>query len=121
MSTVSPPLTYEDLGDSVRRIVLTGRLDNPGTEAMAEELRELAAAPKKGVIVDLTGVPFLASVGIGQLILNARAVKARGGILVLLAVGGSGVMTSLKMAGIDQLIPVYDSPPDAYAAAMRGF
>ena len=114
-------ITHEDIGESLRRIIISGRLDTTGTAETSPELRELVAAPKKGVIVDLTGVPFLASVGIGQLIVNAQAVKARGGILVLLAVGSSSVMMSLKMAGIDRLIPVYDNPAEAYAAASRGF
>jgi anti-anti-sigma factor len=114
-------VTHEDLGDNVRRIVLNGRLDTVGVNEMSDQLRELASVPKRGVIVDLTGVPFLGSMGIGQLIQNAQAVKSRGGHMVLIAVGSSSVMTSLKMAGIDTLIPIFDNPSDAFTAAMRGF
>ena len=114
-------VTHEDLGDNIRRIVLNGRLDTVGVNEMSDQLRELSSAPKRGVIVDLTAVPFLGSMGIGQLIQNAQAVKARGGHMVLIAVGSSGVMTSLKMAGIDTLIPIFDNPSEAFAAAMRGF
>jgi len=114
-------VTHEDIGDNVRRIVVNGRLDTVGVNEMSDQLRELASAPKRGVVVDLSNVPFLGSMGIGQLIQNAQAVKGRGGLMVLSVVGGSGVMTSLKMAGIDTLIPIYENPSEAIAAAMRGF
>jgi len=117
-----PTVTHEDIGEALRRIVITGRLDTTGTNEVSEEFRELAASPeRRSVVVDLTGVPFLASVGIGQMIANARAVKARGGHMVICAVQSSGVMLSLQMAGIDKLIPVFNNPAEAYAAALRGF
>jgi anti-anti-sigma factor len=122
MSTpAATTVTYEDIGDTLRRIVISGRLDNIGTTEMAAGLAEAVAEPKRGVIVDLTGVAFLASVGIGQLIATAQEIKARGGFMVLLAMGSSSVMTSLKMASIDTLIPVFDNPSLAYSSALRGF
>jgi anti-anti-sigma factor len=114
-------ITHEDIGEDLRRIVITGRLDTPGTTDISAGLRELVAAPIRGIIVDLTGVEFMASIGIGQLILNAQAAKARGGHLVLLASGTSGVMMSLKMAGLDTLLPVFQYAHEAHMAAVRGF
>jgi anti-anti-sigma factor len=114
-------ITHEDIGDDLRRIMIVGRLDTPGTNDIAPGLAEAAAAPKRGVIVDLSLVEFLASIGIGQLIANAKAIRARGGTMVLIAVGSSSVMMSLKMGAIDQLIPCFQNPPEAYAAALRGF
>src|SRR5258706_8930891 len=113
-------ISHEDVGEDVRRIIITGRLDTPGTNAITDEFRELAAAPKRGVIVDLYAVEFAASIGIGQLIVNAKAVKARGGHLVVLASATSAVMMSLKMTGIDKLIPVFQYAPEAHVAALRG-
>jgi anti-anti-sigma factor len=118
---MSATISHEDLGDELRRIVITGRLDTPGTNAIAPELAELAAVPKRGIVVDLSAVEFVSSMGIGQLIVNAKAVRSRGGILVLIVSGTSIVMTSLKVTGVDQLIPVYQYAPEAYAAALRGF
>jgi anti-anti-sigma factor len=122
MSTpAATTVTYEDIGDTLRRIVISGRLDNIGTTEMAAGLADAIAEPKRGVIVDLTGVAFLASVGIGQLIATAQEIKGRGGFMVLLCMGSSSVMTSLKMASIDTLIPVFDNPSLAYSSALRGF
>jgi anti-anti-sigma factor len=114
-------ITHEDIGDDLRRIVIHGRLDTPGTIGISAQLKELAAVVKRGVFVDLSAVEFAASIGIGQLIVNAREVKARGGHMVLIASANSAVMMSLTTTGIDQVIPVFQYPTDAYVAALRGF
>ena len=114
-------ITHEDVGEDLRRIVITGRLDTPGTDEISAELTELAAAPKRGVIVDLFAVPFAASIAIGQLIATAQAVKARGGHMVLLASGTGSVMMSLKMGSIDQVIPVFQFAHEAHMGALRGW
>ena len=114
-------ISHEDIGEDLRRIVIVGRLDTPGTNAIAPGLHELAAAEKRGVIVDLSAVQFAASIGIGQMIVAAKEVKARGGHMVLLVNAHSAVMISLKTTGIDQVIPVFQSATDAYVGALRGF
>ena len=81
-------ISYNDIGENLRRIVITGRLDMPGTDSVAAKLGELAAAPKKGVIVDLSALKFLASIGIRALIVNAKAVEQRGGKMVLVVNDG---------------------------------
>jgi anti-anti-sigma factor len=114
-------ITHEDLGEDLRRIVITGRLDTPGTNEISAALHELAAAPKAGVIVDLTAVEFAASIAIGQLIATGQEVKARGGHMVLLASGTSSVMMTLTMGSIDRVIPVFQTLPEAHMGALRGF
>ena len=114
-------ISHEDIGEDLRRIVISGRLDTPGTNAISAQLTELASAPKRGVIVDLSAVQFAASIAIGQLIVNAQAVKARGGHLVLIVSEYSAVMISLQTSGIDKLIPVFKYATDAYVGALRGF
>lgn len=114
-------ITHEDIGEDLRRIVITGRLDTPGTNDISAPLQELAAAPIRSIIVDLTGVEFAASIAIGQMIVNAKAVKGRGGHMVLLVSSHSAVMISLETTGIDRLIPVYKSATEAHVGALRGF
>jgi anti-anti-sigma factor len=117
MATIS----HEDTGEDLRRIVITGRLDTPGTNEVAPMLKELAAAPIRSIIVDLSGVEFAASIAIGQMIVAAQAVKHRGGHMVLLVSGSSIVMMSLETTGIDKVIPVFKTLPEAYVGALRGF
>lgn len=111
-------ISFNDVGDNLRRITITGRLDMPGTEAVASKLEELVAAPKKGVIVDLSSLQFLASIGIRALISSAKQVQQRGGRMVLVADGGSSVRMSLEATGVDQLIPVFKNTADAEKAAL---
>ena len=111
-------ISHDDVGADLRRIVISGRLDIPGTDSVAAKLVELTAAPRKAVAVDLSAVKFLASVGIGALIASAKAVKKRGGKMVLVVDDGSTVMMSLEATGVDQLIPVFRSTADAERAAL---
>ena len=113
-------ISHEDIGEDLRRIFIEGRLDTPGTNAIAPQLRELSSA-KRGVIVDLSAVQFAASIAIGQLIVNAQAVKARGGHMVVIATPNTAVMISFQTTGIDKIIPVFTSATDAYVGALRGF
>lgn len=111
-------ISYNDIGDNLRRIVISGRLDMPGTDSVATKLEELIAAPKKGVVVDLSSVKFLASIGIRALITSAKAVQQRGGKMVLVVDGGSSALMSLEATGVDQLIPIFRNAADAERAAV---
>jgi anti-anti-sigma factor len=109
-------ISYSDEGD-LRTIVVSGRLDVDGTDSVASKLVELTGESKKGVVVDLSSLKFLASIGIRALISAAKAVKARGGKLVLVVDSTSSVMMSIKATGVDQLVPVFDDSDDAERAA----
>jgi anti-anti-sigma factor len=110
-------ISYDDVGQDLRRIIISGRLDSPGAHSIAARLLELAEAPKRAVVVDLSDVQFLASTGLGALIASAKAVHGRGGKLVLV-VNGSSVMMSLEATGVDKFIPVFRTVPDAERAAL---
>ena len=109
---------YDDVGDNLRRITISGRLDMPGTDAVASKLGELVTAPRKGVVVDLSTLQFLASIGIRALISSAKTVQQRGGKMVLVVEGGSSVRMSLEATGVDELIPVFRNTADAEKAAL---
>jgi anti-sigma B factor antagonist len=111
-------ISHKDVGENLRRIVISGRLDIPGTDSVAAQLAELTAAPKKGVVVDLSSLQFLASIGIRALITSAKAVQQRGGKMVLVVDDGSTVGMSLEATGVDELIPVFRNASDAERAAL---
>ena len=110
---------FQDLGDNLRRISISGRLDMDGTDSVSSRLMELVEEPKKGVVIDLTAVRFLASVGIRALLASAKAVQQRGGQLVLIVAQGSTVSRSLEATGVDALIPVFSNSADAEHAAVH--
>ena len=111
-------ISHEDVGENLRRIMISGRLDVEGTDSVASQLEALAAAPKKGVVVDLSSVKFLASIGIRALITSAKAVQARRGKMVLVVSDNPSVTMSLEATGVDELIPVFRNDADAERAAL---
>ncbi|MCC7325365.1 MAG: STAS domain-containing protein [Burkholderiales bacterium] len=111
-------IRYEDVTDGVRRIHLFGRLDTVGSEEIAGKLASLAESAKRGVVVYLSGVTFLSSMGIRALVSAAKALQARGGRLVLHVDGSDVVVRTLEATGVDELIPVFDDEDEAERAAM---
>ena len=111
-------ISHTDVGDNLRKIVILGRLDLPGTELVAGELEKLAAAPKKGVVVDVSSLKFLASLGIRALLKSAKAVEERGGRMVLFVGTNSQVAMSLEATGVSDLLPMFKSNGEAERAAV---
>ena len=111
-------ISHTDVGDNLRKIVILGRLDVLGTESIAGELEKLAAAPKKGVVVDVSSLKFLASLGIRELLKSAKVVEERGGKMVLVVGTNSQVVMSLKATGVSDLLPMFNSNGEAERAAV---
>lgn len=111
-------IDFEDVSDDLRRISLAGRLDITGSEAIATKFAALAAAAKRRVVVDLTAVTFLASIGIRALVTNAKAQQQRGGRLVLFVGANEAVAKTLKTTGIDAVIPMFTDAAEADKAAL---
>src|SRR5262249_40356898 len=77
---------------------------------------------KEGVIIDLSGVAYMASVGIRQLVITARTLTRRGGRLVLLKPSKT-VEEVLTLSMTDSLIPIARNDREAQgilAAALGG-
>ena len=110
--------SFEDVGADLRRITVSGRLDMEGTDTVSARLMELIEEPKKGVVVDISAVRFLASVGIRVLLAGAKAVRRRGGKIAIVVAGGSSVSMSLEATGINELIPVFTDSREAEEAVL---
>ena len=110
-------LEFSDVNENLRLIALSGRLDILGTEAIATKFSALCASAERRVIVDMTAVNFLSSIGIRALVSNAKAQQQRGGRMVLLVEAGSPVEETLTTTGIDALIPMCVSRSDAESEA----
>jgi anti-anti-sigma factor len=105
-------LETEEIEGGVVRVRLSGRMDIAGVDAIAVPFAALAATNDRRVIVDLSGVDFLASIGIRAILQNARAHKMRGGGMVLLAPPPL-VDEVLRAAGVANVVPIV---PDLDAA-----
>ena len=100
-------LECEELPGEVTRIALSGRLDIEGTRSIDDRFAFLTTTRPKKIVVDLSDVSFLASIGIRLLLTSARAQQQRGGKVVLASPQPS-VRKVLEAAGIDQLIALLD-------------
>jgi anti-anti-sigma factor len=105
-------LKTQETPDGVKIITLAGRMDIAGTQEIDLRFTNLAASQKSLVAVDISGVTFLASIGMRTLVSSARALMNRGGAMAL-ANPQPLVQQALIAAGIDSLIPIY---PDAQQA-----
>lgn len=108
-------LASEDLDGGVLKVCLSGRMDILGVDAIAVPFAALAATDNRRVIVDLSGVDFLASIGIRAILQNARAHKMRGGGMVILAPPPL-VDEVLRAAGVSNVVPIVSDLEAARAA-----
>jgi anti-sigma B factor antagonist len=105
--------TSEDQGP-IARIALVGRMDIMGAEAIALPLATVAGS-KQNLIIDMSGVSFLASIGIRHLVSAAKTMTRRGGRLVLLNPSDM-VSEVLTTSGLATLLPMVRSESEAIAA-----
>jgi anti-anti-sigma factor len=94
--------------DGITRIRLEGRLDIAGAEDVDLRFTGICSTVVRGAVVDLSGVTFLASMGIRTLISNAKALERRGAAMALF-VPSRVVIEVLTSVGIDRRIPVLDT------------
>jgi anti-anti-sigma factor len=73
------------------------------------------AGAKQGLIVDMSGVSFIASIGIRHLVSAAKALSRRKGLLVLLNPTDM-VAEVLTVSGLTSLLPIVRSDSEAVAA-----
>ncbi len=106
-------MTMTELQDDAVKISLRGRLDTTGVDAI--ETKFSVAAKRKNALVDLSGVSFLASMGIRMLFSSARVLKSDGFKMILLA-PQELVNEVLDNAGVTQIIPI--APNEAEALAL---
>ena len=99
-------LQYSELENNIRLIKLSGRLDIIGTGEIETKFMGYNAGDRVRVIVDLSEVDFLASIGIRLLVLTAKSVTSRGGKMVLLT-PITEVQDVLEITGIPAIIPIY--------------
>ena len=104
-----------DLGNSITRLKLAGRLDINGS-AMAEIPISLAAKNCQHLLIDMSEVSYVASLGVRHLVMAAKVLDRGGGKLVLFSVT-EPVAEVLVTMGITDIIPMAASEAAALALA----
>lgn len=86
----------------------TGRLDAQAAPAARQALEALAAGGARRIVVDLAGVTFLDSSGLGALVAGLKAARARGAELRL-AAPGAQVRELLRLTALERVFPIFES------------
>ena len=107
-------INEEQLNGGVVKINLSGRMDIEGVGLIDTKFADMTAEPRMSIIVDMSGVPYMSSIGIRALLMNAKPVSRRGGKFVLLS-PQPDVKMVLEMSGISQLISICSNLDEALA------
>lgn len=98
-------LDTEEVAPGLTKVNLRGRLDAAGVRAVEGPFNALAQT-QYDLLVDLSRVTFIASLGLRVLITGARALARHGGRMGVLR-PDTAVEAVLISSGIDALIPVF--------------
>jgi anti-anti-sigma factor len=96
------------------RVVLAGRLDAAGAAKIDLPLSATAGSSRH-LLVDMSAVTFVASIGIRVLVLCAKTVQRRGGKWLLLSPRPE-VEQVLQTIGVTDLLPIVHDEAEAIAA-----
>ena len=110
-------LQYRELDNRIRVLKLIGKLDIVGVGQIETRFADYCAGEKVRLVVDLSGVDFLASIGIRMLTVVAKSVSARGGRMVM-ARPSLEVHHVLDVTGIPAIVPIYPNLESAQAALL---
>jgi anti-sigma B factor antagonist len=106
-------ITVSEFGNMGTRVTLVGKLDIAGAEAVGLPLATVAGQ-RMNVVVDMSRVDFIASIGMRHLVMAAKSVARASKKLILL--GPTPLVTDvLTTAGLNDLLPIVRSEDDARA------
>lgn len=97
---------------SVCKILLTGEVDVYSAPVLKERLLEQMQNGCVDLILDLNGVSFIDSSGLGVLVGTLRRVRENSGTLRIVC-GRDNVLKVFSITGLDKVFPVFDSFEEA--------
>jgi anti-sigma B factor antagonist len=78
-----------------------------GSKKFGQEIRRLVAAGKTNILLDFTGVKYIDSSGIGELVSGAEAINSAGGSLKLSNLSAK-VEDVISLSGVRSLFEIDD-------------
>jgi anti-sigma B factor antagonist len=96
---------FEEIHSGIGRVYLAGRLDVPGVNEVQLKFPVYASTQRGPVIVDLSEVTLITSMGLGMLLTNARTLKSHGARMVLLS-PPADVEKVINMACVAEYLPI---------------
>lgn len=109
-------VSSKDISPALRLITISERLDLQGTEKIEQSFLALTKTGQQNVVVDVSDVTFLSSVGIRMLIASSKALKETGGRMALVVGHNAAATKTLKMTCVDAILPMFEKFAEAEAA-----
>ncbi len=104
----------EQIGDRVTKATLVGKLDIAGAHEIDLPFNVLVGS-KRAIVVDLSEVTFIASMGLRTLVMGAKTVASKGGKMVLFG-PSENVAKVLEDSGTTTLLAIHSDLAEAVAA-----
>jgi anti-sigma B factor antagonist len=96
-------------------IEVSGEIDVYTAPKLREKLISLVEAGSYQLIVDMEGVEFLDSTGLGVLVGGLKRVRAHEGRIDLVCTQ-SRILRIFRITGLNKVFSIYDTVPEAVAA-----
>lgn len=106
-------ITVKDLGDGVAVLQLDGRLNMVTASCLRDHVGSAVASGQNRIAVDLTGIEFIDSSGLGALINGLKTARQAGGDLRI-AAPNDQVKLVLQLTNMERLLTAYDSAETAF-------
>jgi len=103
----------EEAGRSI--VTVLGELDLYTAPNLRESVLEVADDGQRQLIIDLSGVPFMDSSGLGVIVACLKRLREAGGDLALVTRPDSPPTKLLSLTGLDRAIPTFTSLDEALA------
>ncbi len=97
-----------DKRPDVAVITIIGSVDSADSDALLDFLNQLIDAGQIRLVVDLAGMDFIASMGLGALVRTYTRLSRAGGFLRL-AQPQPPILKLIKTTALDRLLPIYDA------------
>jgi anti-anti-sigma factor len=107
-------LEIKNQSDQITHVALRGRLDTAGVGEIELKFTSHTVPRGKSLLLDMSEVTFLSSLGLRMLLTVAKALGRRGAKTVLLS-PQPAVREILSLSGFDQLMPVDNDEGTALA------
>jgi anti-anti-sigma factor len=105
---LSDQYSYEHLSESITLVKVTVELDVYTCVALREVLVDLVNQGRFFLVVDMTGVDYLDSTGVGVLVGALKRVRAHQGALALV-VSADNVLKQFRITGLVKVFPIFRS------------
>jgi anti-sigma B factor antagonist len=104
--------------DGTTVVHVGGEIDIYTAPMLREHLDEHISAGRTDLVVDLGGVTFMASTGLGVLVGRLKLVRAANGTLRL-ACSSDRILSVFSITGLDKVFQIFPSVDEALAASAK--